>query len=202
MIDDEAPRSRIIRRADRIRADVPITQVLADLGYRVNPSSDNSQKQFACDLHSDGRDTKPSGRIYGRSNSFHCWGCGRSRDAIAVIREKGGLSFADAVRWLEKKYGLPDLPWEASDETPQSLESEIAEITSGSRPVTLDETLGRIARILETAGVEKALPVDRLALYWESHDGIAYHAREGRDVRPTAAKLWEKLTAEIVGGAA
>ena len=92
--------------ADRIRAEVPIVDVLYDYGYRVHPDGEDREQQFSCDLHGDGSDTKPSARVYPESASFHCFACGRSRDAITLVREKEGVEFWQAVKMLEAKHNL------------------------------------------------------------------------------------------------
>lgn len=48
---------------------------------------------------------------------FHCFGCGKSGDAVTFLREHIGLSFMEAVRYLADALGIP-LP-EASQQTPQ-----------------------------------------------------------------------------------
>ena len=72
--------------ADRIRAEVPIVDVLYGYGYAVHPDGEDREQQFSCDLHGDGADTKPSARVYPDGGSFHCFACGRSRDAITLVR--------------------------------------------------------------------------------------------------------------------
>ncbi len=102
--------------ADRIRSEVPIVEVLYEYGYQVHPDGGDREQQFSCDLHGDGADTKPSARVYPDSSSFHCFACGRSRDAITLVREKENVSFWGAVKWLEAKYNLEPLPWSGPEE--------------------------------------------------------------------------------------
>ncbi len=63
--------SRSKQRADRIRAEVPILEVLATYGYRVTVGGDREQ-QFQCDLHGDGKDGKPSARVYPDEGHWFC----------------------------------------------------------------------------------------------------------------------------------
>jgi len=105
------PKSRAVKRADRIREMIPIVQVLADYGYDVRADGGDREQQFPCNLHGDGFDLKPSARVYPDSQSWYCFGCDLSRDAIATVRGNEGLSFWEAVRKLEQVYELPPLPW-------------------------------------------------------------------------------------------
>jgi len=63
---------RARKRADRIRETIPIVSVLADYGYEVRTDGGDREQQFACNLHGDGNDVKPSARVYPHSNSWHC----------------------------------------------------------------------------------------------------------------------------------
>ena len=63
--------SRARKRADRIREEVPIQQVLADYGYAVDPAYEGEQ-QYSCDLHGSGQDNSPSARVYPDSGSTYC----------------------------------------------------------------------------------------------------------------------------------
>lgn len=170
-----ASESRAIKRANRIRAQVPMVRVLADFGYHVNPDGVDHEQQFSCDLHGDGRDTKKSARYYPTSNSMYCWACGRARDSITLLREKKGVGFHEAASWLERRYGLPEMPWEA-EEPVKAVEIQT------ERESSPDEGLKRLERALLIAGHERALPVGRLAAFWETHDGFAYKLREGADI--------------------
>jgi DNA primase len=120
--------SRARQAADRIREEIPLLHVLSDYGYEVYLDGGDHEQQFSCDLHGDGRDSKPSARLYPDNNQFFCFACGRSRDSIALVQEKEGVRFWDAVRLLEKKYGLAPLPWSSdTEETPGSaLQSTLA----------------------------------------------------------------------------
>lgn len=63
---------RAKQAADRIREHVPIVRVLAAYGYRVREEGGDREQQFSCDLHGDGRDSKPSARVYPASDSWYC----------------------------------------------------------------------------------------------------------------------------------
>jgi len=98
------------RRIERIHEQVDILKLLGDYGYPVRPDMDREQ-QFSCNMHGDGNDLKPSARVYPENNSWYCWACGKTRDAIETVREKEGLGFMEALKWLEGRFGLEPLPF-------------------------------------------------------------------------------------------
>ena len=81
--------------------------------YTNNPSEDNSERvrlakevpfdnfiefnkfgQAICPFHAD---KDPSMKYYPKSNTVHCFGCGRSWDTIQFVRELYDLSFKEAI---------------------------------------------------------------------------------------------------------
>jgi len=165
--------SRARKRADRIREEVPLDEVLYRYGYNLIPNADREQ-QFSCDLHGDGSDSKPSARFYPESTSWHCFACSKSRDAISTVMAKEGLSFSEACTSLENTYGLPPLPYEG-DETPVKPKVEIqAHIED-----TPEQASGRILKVLKSFSVCKDMKLDDLLRLWEIHDRIMYLHREG-----------------------
>jgi len=168
--------SRNKRRADRIRTKVDIIDVLANLGYAVRGGSRGQEEQFSCDLHGDGRDNKPSARVYPASNSWYCWACGRSRDAIGTVREKIGLGFGDALSWLEKEHGLPPMPWEPSDRGP-SLSEELASRIDADK--TLDDDLRSFDSMMDSIVADRMLPRDPCLAFWEARDKLERLASDG-----------------------
>ena len=155
--------------ADRIRAEVPIVDVLYGYGYRVHPDGDDREQQFACDLHGDGSDSKPSARVYPESASFHCFACGRSRDAITLVREKEGVEFWQAVKMLETKYGLPPLPWSGPKKDPgKETEDRIRKV------------LSRIDRLVDSCCRERSITPDQCAAWWEARDKIFFLREKGQ----------------------
>jgi hypothetical protein len=174
--------SRGRRAADRIREEIPLAQVLADYGYAVySDESGGREQQFSCDLHGDGSDNKPSARLYPHGNQFFCFACGISRDAIALVREKEGCSFWDAVKKLESRYGLAPLPWEDGDQH-ESPEKQLHEgMQQSLRPnETPEQVLHRLDTFLRGLTRERSLTPLRVAGFWEAHDRVvAYLADDG-----------------------
>ena len=161
--------------ADRIRAEIPIVDVLYEYGYAVHPDGGDREQQFSCDLHGDGADTKPSARVYPDSASFHCFACGRSRDAITLVQEKDGVSFWEAVKGLESKYGLEPLPWSGPPEPEKDLALvKVSEALSSENAVSAEDTLARAARLIDAVCRERGVRPDEGAALWEAHDKVAY----------------------------
>ena len=165
--------------ADRIRAEVPIVDVLYDYGYRVHPDGEDREQQFSCDLHGNGMDTKPSARVYPESASFHCFACGRSRDAITLVREKEGVEFWQAVKMLEAKYGLPPLPWSGPDEKSEpKMVARVWEALQRAHGQTVEQVMARIDRLVDSCCRERSVTSDQCAAWWEARDKVAYlHAK-------------------------
>ncbi len=158
--------------ADRIRSEISIVQVLAEYGYEIHPDGGDREQQFSCDLHGDGQDTKPSARVYPDSASFHCFACGRSRDAITLVREKEGVDFWPAVKMLEGRYGLPSLPWTAPADVPRDETlRKVSEALSGSHQTSL-EVLKRVERLVDSLCRERECTPAQCAALWEAHDRV------------------------------
>lgn len=160
--------SRSRDRADRIRAEVPIIEVLATYGYNVHVGGDREQ-QFSCDLHGDGTDSKPSARAYPNTNQWYCFACSTSRDAIQTVREKEGLDFRAACDLLERRFNLAPLPWSQDDEVRRfDLEAYL------EAPIpTASDARARVASLLKSVTSEKSLPLGELLKLWEEHDRLA-----------------------------
>lgn len=166
--------------ADRIRAEVPIVDVLYRYGYHVHPDGEDREQQFSCDLHGDGFDTAPSARVYPESASFHCFACGRSRDAITLVREKEGVEFWQAVKALETHYGLDPLPWEGPVEEPKDKASRSVQAALVREGETVDTLLHRVTRIIDSCCRERSIPASQCAAFWEARDKVALMHRENR----------------------
>jgi hypothetical protein len=74
------------------------------------------------------------------------------------------------VRKLERKYGLPALPWEPDEPAPPSPQEEIAEALDHRRSWT-DERK-RVRVLLDTVTEEKDLGLDITLALWEAFDII------------------------------
>ena len=199
--------SRAKKAADRIRADLPMLEVLADYGYRVHPNGGDREQSFPCDLHGDGRDSRPSAIYYPRTNSFHCFACSRSRDTVTLVMEKEGLTFWPAVRKIEKQYGLPPLPWEDEDTPdtprPQTPGQQVTTVLDGQGTVSWERATARVEAFLRGLAEERTLDPSVVVKLWEAYDKVRFmHAEKGL-AEQTAATLAMKVLAaakEAAGG--
>jgi len=165
--------SRARKRADRIREQVPLDEVLYRYGYDLIPDADREQ-QFSCDLHGDGSDNKPSARFYPDSDSWYCFACSKSRDAISTVMAKEGLSFSEACSSLERAYRLPPLPWENEDRPKAQTEIEVEVVE------TPDLVSAHVLKTLKSFAMGKDMTLDDLLRMWEIHDRVMYLHREGK----------------------
>lgn len=184
---DTDPRSAWIRaRLDRVHK-IPIEAVLALLGFDVRADNTETHQTFSCTLH--GRDSRPSGRTYPGSDSWYCWGCSRSRDAVATVREKQGLGFEPAIRWLEGAFNLPPLPMPRSAGPAEAPEQE-------DEDPAADDPLDALERATTLAAQDRKIPLELALLCWEVVD----RGRSDEKFRPTALGAASKLRARIQAG--
>lgn len=165
--------SRLFRRAERVKQMTRMGRLLQEYGYTVM-DDDRREQQFACDLH--GLDNKPSARLYGHTNSFHCFACAKSRDVIEFVRDKEQVGFKVAVELLEQRLQLPPMVWEDEDnyEDPQDqTEREIDAIAAKAE--SYEEALARLQKFLDTLTKDRDLDADSLLKFWEVFDRIAYY---------------------------
>lgn len=161
------------KRAQRIKDEISILSVLLDYGYQVHPEGGDREQQFPCDLHGDGHDGKPSARVYPSSASFFCFACGKSYDAIALVMTKDGVSFSQACRKLEQKYGLPAWATRAEDELPAPT------ATFGVINTSYSDERHRVERLLVNLTQEKNLSMQDTLALWEAFDKIDWLVSEG-----------------------
>ena len=178
--------SRAKARADRIRKEIPLDEILVQYGYAVIPNADREQ-QFACDLHGDGSDGKPSARFYPDSTSWHCFACSKSRDAISTVMEKEGKNFSEACSDLERRYNLPPLPW--SDEKPKRVDTEI----KTQKEVSVEDYSKSLLKSLKSFGRGNDIPLSKLLKMWEVHDMLMYYYREGKIEQNKVLKGFHKI---------
>lgn len=190
--------SRLYRRRDRIKDEVPIAQVLSFYGYYVQ--ADNHEQQFPCDLHGDGHDSKPSARMYPQSNDYYCFACDVTRDAIGLVMEKEGIDFPKAIRVLEQRHNLPDLPWEDGDqqERHKPLAQEIDEGFEQRGNRSFDDERQRVERLLQGSTREKELPMESVLASWEAFDRICYEVSKENWTEDLGKQALEKLRTRVM----
>lgn len=79
---------------------------------------------ISCPLHGS-EDKKPSARIYEDSNKVFCWGCGKVRDSVQLIRDALALhdgtspTFDDVVQWAASELFATEVIKETTQENVQ-----------------------------------------------------------------------------------
>jgi len=162
-------RTRLRARADRVNQECDLGDLLQGYGYGVVPDRQREQ-QFSCDLH--GMDNKPSARLYGYNNTTYCWVCQKKRDAISYVMEKEHLNFRDAIEQLERRLGLPALPWDDEAGREADPVDDFAEITDPD--VSYEVERERVRKFLDTLTSERDLDVKSLLAFWEVFDRVDY----------------------------
>lgn len=106
-------------RSDRIKAALDIERVVSFYGYEPN-----RQGFVSCPFHSE---RTASFKIYPKSNSFYCFGCGAGGDVIDFVRLLYGLDFRQACVRLESDFGLVGVSDSASPELSERAKKRNAE---------------------------------------------------------------------------
>lgn len=181
---------RARKRADRIRERVNISEFLSDLGYKVHSHGGQREQQFSCDLHGDGSDNKPSARVYPSSNSWYCFACSKKRDSITTLMERKGLNFHEACDLIEKKYGLPPLPYEKE-------EDGYSELSFQEKKPTFDGMKNRINTILNTQRIEKSITLSQYLSVWEVYNMILHKVENKKMTEDTAIQGLMKVKSKV-----
>ena len=106
-------------RSERIKAALDIERVVSFYGYEPN-----KQGFVNCPFHSE---KTASCKIYPKSNSFYCFGCGAGGDVISFVRLLYGLDFGQACLRLEADFGLVGGQSSASPELSEKAKKRNAE---------------------------------------------------------------------------
>lgn len=130
--------------AGRAARTVPIIVVAAALGL---PVSGRRTTCFNGQAHQGGHDDHPSLTFFSDSGRFKCFSCGVHGDAIDLVRAIRGVSFREAIDWLQKlPASEPPGPTDAPSApvpspSPQAVEV-YGELFRRSNPPTTDSPAG------------------------------------------------------------
>lgn len=185
--------TRSQKRAERLRERADIGVLLQDYGYGIHPDMSREQ-QYSCDLH--GPDNKPSARYYPRTNSVYCFACGKARDPIGLVMDKEGVSFREACDYLEGKFGLPPLPWDAEAEEPESALTEIDALLSAG--TTYEQECSQVRNFLDLLIQERDMKMQTLLAFVEAFDRIEFGVRKAQMDEDTGKLAMQKLHAKIM----
>lgn len=169
------------KRARRIKDHVSIERLLSDYGYNVREI--NREQQFQCDLHGDGTDNAPSARSYPQSNSWYCFACGKTRDAISTVREREGVDFSQACSMIERKYGLP--VWD--NYKPADPFEEVEDSEPTDLETLRDKTIRRLERLIS----ERVIELPNALRLWEA---VSLLSQSDKQSKAQWEKVYDKLT--------
>lgn len=110
---DRAQKEYYRARAENIKKQVTVYDILNY--YNVRIRTENAEVQFPCPLHGDGKDAGYSARAYPPEDGedyggTYCWGCHKARDVIEWVKDKESLSFVQAMKLIEEKFSVDNVP--------------------------------------------------------------------------------------------
>lgn len=85
---------------EKVKSVVNITDIVGDF---VSLKRSGSNLTGLCPFH---REKSPSFNVNPGGNFYKCFGCGEGGDAIKFLQELQSLTFAEAVLYIAKKYGI------------------------------------------------------------------------------------------------
>lgn len=149
--DKERALAHLIDRAERIRERVSIAEVLDALGVDYA----RNKGKIHC-LYPDHVERTGSMKVYEKTNSAYCFGCGRSADVIDIVRLCGSkdaqrASLGQAVRWFETNFGI------ASGSAKQNLRERIDSRLSSWRKHRNTTALPKSALVLQIIQLKEAI---------------------------------------------
>ena len=154
-------------RIENIKEKIPLAELLSFYGYEVDSFSEREQ-QFPCDLHGDGSDGKPSARYYPGSTNWHCWACGKNRDAIDTVMDREGLDFNQACSLLERKYKISYTPVDPNKNLKNLLSPK-------EKPFVTPESVDALLRSLTE---DRSFTLEKTLKLWEIFDKLAFLYRK------------------------
>lgn len=94
----------------QLKAKVDILRVFSELGIALRKKG--HLYWCCCPIH---KEKTPSMAVDPVKNTWHCYGCGKGGDAIALLSEVKGLGFYDALKWLAEVFNFEFTRPEAAD---------------------------------------------------------------------------------------
>lgn len=86
---------------DRVKSAADLVQIV---GEHVRLRKSGSNFIGLCPFHSE---KTPSFHVHAERQFFYCFGCHAKGDVIHFVEKMEGLTFAEALRWLGERYGIP-----------------------------------------------------------------------------------------------
>src|SRR6202789_1154087 len=79
------------------------TDIVSDIGQYVPLKKDGNNYKGLSPFHSE---KSPSFNVSATRNGFHCFGCGKGGNVIALIMEVEKMPFPEALKLLAEKSGI------------------------------------------------------------------------------------------------
>lgn len=149
---------------------VPIRDVCEILGIEVTKDD-----WFLCPSHND---TKPSAKLYERTNTWHCMSCHAGRSTIDLVMAAKGLTMNGAAQFLAGYYPEADLSGNMEEMTrhrPRLPKEFYEEIGLGKNPYTND---GVFIKYPDPAQVAKYTPQERARLGDRIYEKVTLNVEE------------------------
>lgn len=180
-------RDYIRLRAKNVQEHVSIFDVLEH--YNIPIQTRNRQSQYPCPLHGDGSDTAFSARVYPEDNATYCWACSKRRDCISFVCEKENLSFFQAIKELESRYGIPPLPGyyqllddelKVSQEHPESkLVESLEALMTPEKASVPDWDRGSLEEMLRRSLKRREATFERQLMVFSLFDVLSFEVATG-----------------------
>lgn len=201
-------------RVDNLKNQVSTADVLEH--YNIRLPTRSRKCHYSCPLHGDGQDRKDSAMYYPENDSTYCWGCAEYRDQIDFVVDFEGCEFKEAVKYLERTFGVDDVPSiydysssgfdsddEDEDEPRNELVDELDAIFDGSddpsdpnHPENHRSIERMIERLVEDRRDEWSDP-DRALRLFHVLDQTVYRWREGDISEDRAASILSDLREKV-----
>lgn len=142
--DKERALANLVDRVEAIKERVSIADVLDALGVDYT----KSKGKIHC-LYPDHVERTGSMKVYEKTNSAYCFGCGRSADIIEIVRLCGSTtdgqraSLGQIVRWFEGNFGI------AGGSSRQNLNERVDRRLAPWRKTRHPQALSKNAAILQ-----------------------------------------------------
>jgi len=187
-------------RVDNIKDQVHITDILDHYGIRVHTKQ--REFQFPCPLHGDGQDNSFSARMYPESDSTYCFACHLDRDVVQWVRDYEGLSFGKALSFIERSFGVSNVPKPTFDPSDEKTRRQMREMLQ--KQATAPTILETIARTETKA--KRIIKENSTKITWEEGtklfyilDNLRYDVQHGNVEDKTVAKVLKKIYSQIKG---
>ena len=114
--------------------------------------------------------------VAGGIRVHNCFVCDKTRDTIATVQAKKGLSFMAAIEWLEQRGNLPPLPFDPEDlqKTHHTSFEQVLLDLMGDTGHEFGKVQKRVESYLFNVTQERDLPLEEVTRFWDVHDKVCH----------------------------